>query len=79
MLYSEWPMVQVYHGYKKVFLENFSEDIELHEAQKTRDTHAVAIKKSIVREYHTVEHISRKSSSVFSIFIVCMEVGFIAQ
>ena len=63
-------MVKGYHGYKST-QKNSSEDDELRKVQKTHDTHAVAIKKSIVKECHTVEDIPRKSSSVYSIFVRC--------
>ena len=64
-------MIRGYHEYKSIW-ENLSEDDELiceHEVGNPRDTHAVAIKKSIAGECCTVGHIPRKISSICSIFI----------
>ena len=61
-------MVQGYHEYKESSSEN-NELICKCEVRNPYDTHAVAIKKSVAREYHTVGHIPKKFSSVCSIFI----------
>ena len=64
-------MIRGYHEYKSIW-ENPSEDDELiceREVGNPRDTHAVAIKKSIAGECCTVGHIPRKISSICSIFI----------
>ena len=64
-------MIRGYHEYKSIW-ENPSEDDELiceREVGNPRDTHAVAIKKSIAGGCCTVGHIPRKISSICSIFI----------